>query len=131
MLNDADRIFTNLYGMHDWRLPARAGARRLGRHGGDPGARARRDHRGDEGVRPARPRRRGFPDRHEMVVHAEADRTAGPRYLVVNADESEPGTCKDRDIMRHDPHKLIEGCLIAVLRDGRACLLHLHPRRIL
>jgi hypothetical protein len=32
---------------------------------------------------------------------------------VVNADESEPGTCKDREIMRHDPHKLIEGCLIA------------------
>ena len=37
----------------------------------------------------------------------------GPAYLVVNADESEPGTCKDREIMRHDPHKLVEGCLIA------------------
>ena len=37
----------------------------------------------------------------------------GPHYLVVNADESEPGTCKDREIMRHDPHKLVEGCLIA------------------
>ncbi|MEM9784667.1 MAG: NADH-quinone oxidoreductase subunit NuoF, partial [Pseudomonadota bacterium] len=36
-----------------------------------------------------------------------------PHYLVVNADESEPGTCKDREIMRHDPHTLIEGCLIA------------------
>ncbi len=36
-----------------------------------------------------------------------------PHYLVVNADESEPGTCKDRDIMRHDPHLLIEGCLVA------------------
>ena len=36
-----------------------------------------------------------------------------PSYLVVNADESEPGTCKDREIMRQDPHKLIEGCLIA------------------
>eukprot|EP00344_Euplotes_crassus_P005829 CAMPEP_0196999428 /NCGR_PEP_ID=MMETSP1380-20130617/4605_1 /TAXON_ID=5936 /ORGANISM="Euplotes crassus, Strain CT5" /LENGTH=448 /DNA_ID=CAMNT_0042416351 /DNA_START=70 /DNA_END=1416 /DNA_ORIENTATION=- len=32
-----------------------------------------------------------------------------PSYLVINADESEPGTCKDREIMRHDPHKLIEG----------------------
>lgn len=39
-----------------------------------------------------------------------------PKYLVVNADEGEPGTCKDRDILRHDPHKLVEGCLIA----GRA-----------
>jgi NADH:ubiquinone oxidoreductase subunit F (NADH-binding) len=35
-----------------------------------------------------------------------------PSYLVVNADESEPGTCKDREIMRHDPHKLIEGALV-------------------
>jgi hypothetical protein len=53
-----------------------------------------------------------------------------PHYLVVNADESEPGTCKDREIMRHDPHLLIEGCLIASLRDAGARLLHLHPRRI-
>merc|ERR1712232_1532778 len=36
-----------------------------------------------------------------------------PSFLVVNADESEPGTCKDREIMRKDPHKLVEGCLIA------------------
>lgn len=39
-----------------------------------------------------------------------------PRYLVVNADEGEPGTCKDREIMRGDPHKLVEGCVVA----GRA-----------
>lgn len=39
-----------------------------------------------------------------------------PKYLVVNADEGEPGTCKDREIMRNDPHKLVEGCLVA----GRA-----------
>lgn len=38
---------------------------------------------------------------------------SSPRYLVVNADEGEPGTCKDREIMRGDPHKLIEGCLLA------------------
>ena len=36
-----------------------------------------------------------------------------PHYLVINGDESEPGTCKDRDILRFEPHKLIEGCLIA------------------
>lgn len=36
-----------------------------------------------------------------------------PRYLVINADEGEPGTCKDREILRGDPHKLVEGCLIA------------------
>ena len=36
-----------------------------------------------------------------------------PHYLVINADESEPGTCKDRDILRFEPHKLIEGCLVS------------------
>jgi NADH-quinone oxidoreductase subunit F len=41
-----------------------------------------------------------------------------PAYLVVNADESEPGTCKDRDILRHDPHKLVEGCLVAGFAMG-------------
>ena len=41
-----------------------------------------------------------------------------PSYLVVNADESEPGTCKDRDIMRHDPHTLVEGCLVAGFAMG-------------
>src|ERR1700721_2156481 len=41
------------------------------------------------------------------------DKDTKPRYLVVNADEGEPGTCKDREIMRGDPHKLVEGCLVA------------------
>lgn len=36
-----------------------------------------------------------------------------PHYLVINADESEPGTCKDRDILRFEPHKLLEGALLA------------------
>ena len=44
--------------------------------------------------------------------------TDGPSYLVVNADESEPGTCKDREIIRHDPHKLVEGCLLAGVGMG-------------
>ena len=45
--------------------------------------------------------------------------------LVVNADESEPGTCKDREIMRHDPHKLLEGCLLAGvgMRAGRVIFI--------
>ncbi len=54
-----------------------------------------------------------------------------PSYLVVNADESEPGTCKDREIMRHDPHKLIEGCLIAGVgmraRAGYIYIRHAPP----
>jgi NADH-quinone oxidoreductase subunit F len=44
--------------------------------------------------------------------------SARPCYLVVNADESEPGTCKDRDILRYDPHKLVEGCLLAGVGMG-------------
>lgn len=44
--------------------------------------------------------------------------TFSPRYLVVNGDEGEPGTCKDREIIRHDPHSLIEGCLIAGVGNG-------------
>jgi NADH-quinone oxidoreductase subunit F len=63
-----------------------------------------------------------------MVVHAQGVRWPSA-YLVVNADESEPGTCKDREIMRHDPHTLIEGCLIAGFAMG-AHALHLHPRRV-
>lgn len=49
-----------------------------------------------------------------------------PKYLVINADEGEPGTCKDRDIMRHDPHKLVEGCLIAGCAMGaRAAYIYI------
>lgn len=43
---------------------------------------------------------------------------ATPSYLVVNADEGEPGTCKDREIIRHEPHKLIEGSLLAAHGTG-------------
>jgi NADH-quinone oxidoreductase subunit F len=49
-----------------------------------------------------------------------------PHYLVVNADESEPGTCKDRDILRHEPHKLIEGILYASFAIGaHACYIYI------
>jgi NADH-quinone oxidoreductase subunit F len=49
-----------------------------------------------------------------------------PTYLVVNADESEPGTCKDRDILRYDPHKLVEGCLLASVGMGAAaCYIYI------
>ena len=52
-----------------------------------------------------------------------------PHYLVVNADEGEPGTCKDLPLMTHDPHSLIEGVHHRVVRDPRQPRLHLHPRR--
>ena len=52
------------------------------------------------------------------------------KYLVCNADESEPGTFKDREIMQKSPHMLIEGIVIAVLRRRDRARLHLHPRRV-
>ncbi len=49
-----------------------------------------------------------------------------PSYLVVNADESEPGTCKDRDIIRYEPQKLIEGCLLASVGIGaNTCYIYI------
>jgi hypothetical protein len=67
------------------------------------------------------PARRGLPDaRPRPPCSLPASCRSQPKvsdgrpsYLVVNGDESEPGTCKDREIMRHEPHKLVEGCLIA------------------
>ena len=113
MLADKDRIFKNLYGHHDWGLD---GARARGAWDGTKAILEKgRDshHQRGEGLGPARPRRRRIRHRAEMVVHAQAGRPGRPHYLVINADESEPGTCKDREVMRNDPHLLIEGCLIA------------------
>ena len=53
-----------------------------------------------------------------------------PRYIACNADESEPGTFKDHLLMERNPHLLIEGCAIALLRHRREGRLHLHPRRV-
>jgi NADH-quinone oxidoreductase subunit F len=117
MLSDKDRIFTNLDGFHDWRL---AGARRRGDWDGTAGIIAKgRDWIIDQ-IKASGLRGRGgagFPTGLKWsFMPKQSD--GRPHYLVVNADESEPGTCKDRDIMRHDPHKLVEGCLIAGFAMG-------------
>ncbi len=108
MLDDKDRIFTNLYGIHDWTLD---GARKRGDWDGTAAILARgRDGIIDE-MKASGLRGRGgagFPTGMKWSFMPKT--TDGrPSYLVINADESEPGTCKDRDIMRHDPHKLVEG----------------------
>jgi len=54
----------------------------------------------------------GFPSGLKYSFMPKNDKLNRPNYLVINADESEPGTCKDREIMRFDPHKLVEGALI-------------------
>jgi NADH-quinone oxidoreductase subunit F len=60
----------------------------------------------------------GFPTGMKWSFMPKDNADGRPSYLVVNADESEPGTCKDREIMRHDPHTLVEGCLIAGFAMG-------------
>ena len=112
MLRDEDRIFTNLYGTQDWRL-ARARAR-----GDWDGTKAILEKGPDaivDEIKASGLRGRGgagFPTGLKWsFMPKESD--GKPTYLVVNADEGEPGTCKDREMMRHDPHKLVEGCLIA------------------
>jgi NADH-quinone oxidoreductase subunit F len=112
MLADKDRIFTNLYGIQDWGLKgARArgawdGTKRILERGRETLVNAVRESglRGRGGA--------GFPTglKWSFMPKQLGER---PHYLVVNADESEPGTCKDREVMRTDPHLLIEGCLIA------------------
>ncbi|MGH6967495.1 MAG: NADH-quinone oxidoreductase subunit NuoF [Stellaceae bacterium] len=119
MLADKDRIFTNLYGQFDWRLEGSAGAKHRGDWDGTKGLVAKgRDWIANE-VKASGLRGRGgagFPTGLKWsFMPKQSDR---PTYLIVNADESEPGTCKDRDIMRHDPHKLIEGCLLAGVGMG-------------
>ena len=112
MLKDEDRIFTNLYGLHDWGLE---GARKRGAWDGTAALLAKgRDWIIDE-MKKSGLRGRGGAGFPTGLKWSFMPKEVGPRphYLVVNADESEPGTCKDRDILRHDPHTLIEGCLIA------------------
>ncbi|ORZ22934.1 NADH dehydrogenase flavo protein 1 [Absidia repens] len=111
-LSDEDRIFTNLYLKHDYRLK---GAMKRGDwyktkelvlKGHDWIIKEMKESglRGRGGA--------GFPSGLKWsFMNKPLD--GRPRYLVINADEGEPGTCKDREIMRGDPHKLIEGCLLA------------------
>ena len=112
MLQDKDRIFTNIYGVHDTSLK---GAMARGQWDGikgflDKGSDWIIDQIKESGLRGRGGA--GFPTGLKWsFMPKESD--GRPSYLVVNADESEPGTCKDRDIMRHDPHTLLEGCLVA------------------
>src|SRR6516225_3034959 len=112
MLADKNRIFKNLYGQHDWGLD---GARRRGAWDGTKAILARgRDAIINE-VKASGQRGRGGAGFATGLKWSFMPKQSDgrPHYLVINADESEPGTCKDREIMRHDPHLLVEGCLIA------------------
>ncbi|WP_421859002.1 NADH-quinone oxidoreductase subunit NuoF [Oceanicaulis sp.] len=125
LLQDKDRIFTNLYGRHDWRLE---GAKQRGHWNATKDILEQgRDWIIDE-MKKSGLRGRGgagFPTGLKWSFMPK-EVGARPHYLVVNADESEPGTCKDREIMRNDPQTLIEGCLIASFAmQAHACYIYI------
>ena len=112
MLQDKDRIFTNIYG---WQEAGLSGAKKRGDWDNTKAILAVGHDEIVDRMKQSGLRGRGgagFPTGVKWSFMPK-EVTNRPHYLVVNADESEPGTCKDRDIIRHEPHKLIEGCLIA------------------
>ncbi|OAF72046.1 NADH dehydrogenase I subunit F [Intoshia linei] len=142
-LADSDRIFTNLYGRHDWKLKGAQSrgdwvyTKRIVEKGKDwiqdqvkkSGLRGRGGAGFPTGIKWSFMNK---PDDSNVCILNSSffylfmlsiDR---PRYLVVNADEGEPGTCKDREILRYDCHKLLEGCLIAGFAIGaRAAYIYI------
>jgi NADH-quinone oxidoreductase subunit F len=118
MLDDKDRIFTNLYGWHGVDLKS---SQARGNWSGTKEILAKgRDWIVDE-VKKSDLRGRGgagFSTGMKWSFMPKESKDGRPSYLVINADESEPGTCKDRDIIRHEPHKLIEGALLAGFAIG-------------
>ncbi|MDJ0609164.1 MAG: NADH-quinone oxidoreductase subunit NuoF [Kiloniellales bacterium] len=125
MLDPKDRIFTNLYAQDDWRL---AGARRRGVWDGTKKLLELGRDELIERVKASDLRGRGgagFPTGLKWsFMPKESD--GRPAYLVVNADESEPGTCKDREMIRYDPHRLLEGCLVSGFAMGAsACYIYI------
>jgi NADH-quinone oxidoreductase subunit F len=112
-LADKDRIFTNVYGYQSPYLKAAKqrgdwdDTKKLMQIGQDPIIDAIKSSglRGRGGA--------GFPTGMKWGFMPKEPTPGKPNFLVINADESEPGSCKDREIIRHDPHKLLEGALIA------------------
>ncbi len=117
MLRDEDRIFINIYGLEDTGLSA-ARARGDWRDTREILARGRDaiiEQAKDSGLRGRGGAGFGAGLKWSFMPKQSDGR---PHYLVVNADEGEPGTCKDREILRNEPHKLIEGSLIAGFAMG-------------
>jgi len=111
MLKKEDKIFKNLYGHNDWKLKGALdrGIWENTKNILDKGS----DYIVEE-IKKSGLRGRGGAGFPAGLKWSFMPKNSGkPHYLVVNADESEPGTCKDREIMRNDPHLLLEGCLVA------------------
>lgn len=128
MLKKEDRIFKNLYGHESATLSAAK------KRGAWQDTKSFMDKGSDwliQEVKSSGLRGRGgagFPTgvKWSFVPKKDSPQEGKPHYLVVNADESEPGTCKDRDIIRNDPHLLIEGCLLASRAiNASACYIYI------
>jgi NADH-quinone oxidoreductase subunit F len=112
-LSDKDRIFTNVYGFQEPWLKA---AEQRGDWDDTKGLMGIGQDAIIDAVKASGLRGRGgagFPTGMKWSFMPKEPKPGKPNFLVINADESEPGSCKDREIIRHDPHKLIEGALIA------------------
>jgi NADH-quinone oxidoreductase subunit F len=113
MLDDKDRIFTNVYGFQPWDIDAAVGR---GDWDNTKAQLAKSPEDIVEEIKASGLRGRGgagFPTGLKWSFMPKEAKDGRPSFLVINADESEPGSCKDREIIRHDPQKLIEGALIA------------------
>ncbi|KAJ3225399.1 NADH dehydrogenase [ubiquinone] flavoprotein 1, mitochondrial [Clydaea vesicula] len=126
-LSDNDRIFTNLYGKYEFGLK---GALKRGDWYKTKEIVLKGQDWIIKEIKASGLRGRGgagFPTGLKWSFMNKPGVDPRPKYLVINADEGEPGTCKDREIMRHDPHKLVEGCLVAGRAMG-ACAAYIYIR---
>jgi NADH-quinone oxidoreductase subunit F len=131
LLEDKDRIFTNLYGFQDWGLEGalKRGAWNSTKDILSCGREWIIDTMKNSGMRGRGGAGFNTGLKWSFMPKEVKDR---PHFLVVNADESEPGTCKDREIMRHDPQLLIEGCLIASFAiQAHACYIYIRGEYVL
>ena len=124
MLKEKDKIFKNIYGYDDWDIE---GSRKRGIWSNTKDLIAKGSDYIIEEIKKSDLRGRGgagFPAGLKWsFMPKNSDK---PHYLVVNADESEPGTCKDREILRNDPHLLLEGCLVAgFAMQAHACYIYI------
>ena len=130
-LADKDRIFTNVYGYQPWNLKA---AQARGDWDNTKAILAKGRDAIIEEMKASGLRGRGgagFPTGLKWSFMPKEPNPARPGFLVINADESEPGSCKDREIIRHDPHKLIEGALVAGFAMGaRAAYIYIRGEYI-
>lgn len=123
MLDKKDRIFANLHGEQSPHLPA---AQKRGDWDKVKDIASLGSEKIIENIKASGLRGRGGAGFSTGMKWSFIPKNSElPVYLVVNADESEPGTCKDRDILRHEPHKLLEGCLYASIAIGaHACYIY-------